>query len=325
MERSDYVQKIHRRLRAARTVVSRASLLDELQVSSASFKRFLKYMREDLGMSIQSTRDPRGYRYIPDAQGNLPELPPLGFTAAEIFALLACQEVLQRLQPGMLDSELAALRRKLKQLLGKRQGGADQLAKRMRLLGVARRAPPPAVFGPVGQALGLRRQLAIRYEGRGRGATTERVVSPQRLVRYRDNWYLDAWDHDKAALRVFAVDRIRQVSLLSAPAEDLDDTQLDAHFASSFGIFSGPPTARAVLRFSVHRARWVADEEWHPEQVARWLDDGRYELEFPYGDARELLMDILKFGPDCEVVAPPELRAETRRLLAAAAACYAAD
>lgn len=325
MDRSEYVQKIHRCLSRARTVVPRQTLLEELDVSWATLKRLLKYMREELGMTIQNTREPPGYRYIRDAKGDLPELPPLGFTAEEIFALLACQEVLTRLQPGLLDDELALLRKKLKQLLGKRQGGADQVARRMRILGVSRRAPPPAVFGPVGLALGQRRQLAMRYEGRGLGTVTERVVSPQRLVRYRDNWYLDAWDHDKAAIRMFAVDRIRLASLLTETALELDDALLDEHLATSYGIFSGTPTATAVLRFSAHRARWVADEEWHPAQVSRWLDDGRYELEFPYGDPRELLMDILKYGPDCEVVAPAELRAEACELLHAAAARYRAD
>ena len=325
MERSEYVQKIHRRLMRARAPVTRQSLTEDLDISWSTLKRVLKYMREELGVTIHSTREPPGYRYLPDAQGNLPELPPLGFTAEEIFALLACQEVMTRLQPGLLDGELELLRKKLKQLLGKRQGGADQLAKRMRILGVSRRAPPPAVFGPVGLAIGLRRQLRLHYDGRTRGAMTERVVSPQRLVRYRDNWYLDTWDHAKAEIRVFAVDRIRQASLLPEAALDLEDAGLDAHLGGGYGIFSGPAPHRAVLRFSAHRARWVADEEWHPAQVSRWLADGRYELEFPYSDPRELLMDILKHGPDCEVVAPSSLRAEARQLLAAAHAQYAAD
>ena len=36
--------------------------------------------------------------------------------------------------------------------------------------------------------------------------------------------------------------------------------------------------------------------------------DGSWRLEFPYADHRELIMDILKFGADVEVLAPPELR-----------------
>ncbi|HET7611426.1 MAG TPA: WYL domain-containing protein, partial [Rhodanobacteraceae bacterium] len=54
------------------------------------------------------------------------------------------------------------------------------------------------------------------------------------------------------------------------------------------------------------------DEHWHSLQEGRWLDDGRYELRVPYAQSRELVMDILRYGPDAEVVAPQSLREEIR-------------
>ena len=40
------------------------------------------------------------------------------------------------------------------------------------------------------------------------------------------------------------------------------------------------------------------------------LSDGRFELRVPYSDSRELMMDVLKYGPDVEVVEPEALRAQ---------------
>jgi predicted DNA-binding transcriptional regulator YafY len=60
-------------------------------------------------------------------------------------------------------------------------------------------------------------------------------------------------------------------------------------------------------------------EEWHPRQRERWEKDGSYVLEVPFSSDRELIMDILKMGPDVEVVGPPQLRkqvADRARLLA---------
>ena len=85
-------------------------------------------------------------------------------------------------------------------------------------------------------------------------------------------------------------------------AEDRDEAELNQHLASSYGIFSGPPKAMATIRFSPHAARWVADEHWHSQQQGEWLKDGRYELHVPYSNSRELLMDVLKYGPDAEIV-----------------------
>jgi len=142
-------------------------------------------------------------------------------------------------------------------------------------------------------------------------------------VHYRDNWYLDAWDEGKDALRSFAVDRMRQIEDSGVGARAVNDAELDAVLAAGYGIFSGTPRAQAVIRFSAHAARWVADTHWHSQQEGRWLGDGRYELKLPYASSRELLMDVLKYGPDAEVVAPPPLREEMKSLLALAQGVYA--
>ena len=102
----------------------------------------------------------------------------------------------------------------------------------------------------------------------------------------------------------------------------MPDAQLDEHLASSYGIFAGRANKSAVLRFSAERSRWVADERWHPSQVGQYLTDGRYELRIPYRDERELVMDILRHGPEVEVVAPQILREELERQLRAALALY---
>jgi len=80
-----------------------------------------------------------------------------------------------------------------------------------------------------------------------------------------------------------------------------------------------------TLLFSADRARWVAAEDWHPQQRGRFLPDGRYQLVLPYSDDPELIMDVLKYGPDCTVVAPPDLRAKVRQRLQAAIDHYAGD
>jgi predicted DNA-binding transcriptional regulator YafY len=63
-----------------------------------------------------------------------------------------------------------------------------------------------------------------------------------------------------------------------------------------------------TLLFTAERSRWVSSERWHPEQKGRLLADGRYELKVPYSNDPELIMDILKYGADCTVVSPVELK-----------------
>lgn len=322
MDRFDRIFLLHKELVRARVPVSCARLEEALECARATVIRTIADMRDHLGAPIVYDRARNGYLYAKDDSGGRYELPGLWFNAEETFALLACHQLLRSLQPGLLDSEIDPLRQRLEKLLATRQGGKGQLAKRVRILGMARRAPTPAVFGPASSALTLRRQLSFDYDGRGAGTRTSRVVSPQRLVHYRDNWYLDAFDHGANGLRTFAVERMHDAQLLTTRAQDIADSVLDQELAGGYGIFAGAPTATAVLLFSAVRARWVADETWHPAQTARWLDDGRYELSMPYSDMRELVMDVLRHGADCEVLAPPVLRVAVAEALRQALARY---
>ena len=167
-----------------------------------------------------------------------------------------------------------------------------------------------------------RKQLAFTYHSRGNDRRSERTVSPQRLVHYRDAWYLDAWDDASSELRTFSMERVSNPRVLSIQARDIPAAELNEHFTSGYGIFGGKADKTAVLRFTAERARWVAEEEWHPSQTGNFLPDGTFELRIPYRISTELVMDILRHGPHVEVVEPVALRQEMKSLLEQALGRY---
>ncbi|MHB8167715.1 MAG: helix-turn-helix transcriptional regulator, partial [Sulfuricella sp.] len=235
---------------------------------------------------------------------------------------MSAQQLLSSVQPGLLDNMLAPVRDKIGKILALEHLGQTEVSRRVRILRIAGRTTAEGNFQTVADAVLRRKRLAIRYFGRGSNSETSREISPQRLIHYRDNWYLDAWCHQRNALRSFAVENIKAAHILDEPAAELADTELDTHFAASYGIFAGAPQNTAILRFNPERARWVADEQWHPEQQGRFMEDGSYELQIPYSDPRELVMDILKYGPDVEVVGLEELREEVMTRLQSALERY---
>ena len=157
-----------------------------------------------------------------------------------------------------------------------------------------------------------------RYEDR----ITDREVSPQRLVHYRDNWYLDAWCHLRKNLRSFAVDAIQSVRVLDTQAKEIPNAELDAYLASGYGIFGGREIEWATLKFSPTAARWVSAQRWHPDERHRLENDGSYVLEVPYAEDRELVMEILRYGPEVEVLKPTALRRRVAEALKDAARHY---
>ncbi len=322
MDRTERFYKIDQLLHERRAV-SMAVLMEELHVSRATIKRDLEYLRDRLNAPIAWDRSMRGYRYenpLPDAPRF--SLPGLWFNASEIHALLAMEQLLSNLQPGLLGPHIEPLRARIRMLLDAGDHSAAEVVRRMKVLHVAARPVEPARFEAIVTGLLRRRRLRVEHYNRRLNQTTRRELSPQRLVYYRDNWYLDAWCHLRRALRSFGMDALLAVELRPAAARDVAGETLDAELGSGYGIFAGRQTRKAVLRFRAERARWIAREVWHPAQENRFDEEGRYILEIPYSNDTELLMDVLRHGPDVEVLAPAELRRKVRERLRSAQGVY---
>ncbi|MDO8813634.1 MAG: YafY family protein [Gallionella sp.] len=308
MDRTERFYKIDQMLHD-RSVVPVRDFLEELGISSATFKRDLEYMRERLHAPIEWDRDVGGYRFV-QSDKNAPTyaLPGLWFNASEVHALLSMQHLLSNIDAGMLASQIKPLQARLKALLGSADHSADEVEKRLRIVQATKRTVSSKYFETIATATLSRKQLKLRHYSRQTGDESERVVSPQLLTYYRDNWYLDAWCHLRNDIRRFAIDAILHAELTTDKAKDVPQSKLKEVLESGYGIFSGSKVKWATLKFSPERARWVAAEQWHAQQKGRIEPDGSYLLEIPYTDDRELLMDILKHGADVEVVAPDTLR-----------------
>ena len=321
MDKFDRIFQIHSILTNRRTPIDAEALMARLECSRATMFRLIGEMKDILGAPIEFDSQRGGFIYRQKAEGQRYELPGLWFSPAELQSLAVMQRMLQDLGGGLLADQLSAITKRLTQLVQHRRLNLGEAATRLRFPGVASRAAGEA-FQVAASATLQRRKLWFEYHSRGSNRKSERTVSPQRLTHYREAWYLDAWDDESNELRTFSIDRMRRPSVLNDVALDLPDAELDAHFATSYGIFGGQADREAVLKFSAERARWVADESWHPQQKGRYLDDGSYELRVPYKDARELTMDIMRHGAHVEVIEPQELRAEVADQLRRAAGLY---
>src|ERR1700761_3443636 len=324
MDKFDRVFKLHAILKGRRTAISFEDLRAKLECSKATLHRLLVILRDQLNAPVAFDKAMNGYRYTHPDKAEAFELPGLWFTPAELQPLVILQRLLQDLGGGLLEEHLGPLTNRLDELMRHGRLNLGEAPNRLRFPAMAARPVGPA-FQTAASATLQRKQLRIQYFSRGRDEHSERTVSPQRITHYRESWYLDAWDEDKQAHRSFSMDRIEEIQLLPRDARDIPDTELDAHYASAYGIFSGAADQIAVLLFTPERARWVADEQWHPRQTSLRHDDGSYELRIPYHDPRELAMDILRHGPHVKVLEPVALQEAVRDQLAQALAQYPAS
>jgi predicted DNA-binding transcriptional regulator YafY len=318
-----------------RGCVSFQVLMDTLEVSRATLKRDLEYLRSRLGAPIEYDRDNNGYRFGgPAGPGNASsgtpdgrrhELPGLWFNERELYSLLMAHQLLSGLDSdGPLTRHLQPLLERIHGMLasGDDTVAAEALMKRVKIVGALRRPVPGRHFERVTEALLQRRRLRLVYLSRSRGEVGERDVSPQRLVHYRNTWYLDAWCHRADGLRRFALDAIERAETLDHRARNVALREVQAAMDTGYGIFAGGTLQWAVLRFAASVAPWISREEWHPEQQGRALEHGGWELRLPFVDQTELVMDLLRQGEHVEVIEPASLRDAVRQRLTLAAGLY---
>jgi predicted DNA-binding transcriptional regulator YafY len=298
------------------------ALLEALEVSPATLKRDLEYLRSQLGAPIVYDTLTRAYHLVDDTRGARQELPGLWFDQRELYSLLMAQQLFAELdENGVLSRHLQPLRERIQQMLG--QGDAQRAAllqSRVKVISALRRPVSSEFFERVSSALTQRLRVQMRYLTRGRREVGERVVSPQRLVHYRNTWYLDAWCHRAAGLRRFALDAIESAQVLDEAADEVPLADVQAAMDAGYGIYAGGKRRWAELRFSPEAAPWISREQWHPDQLGRLEGDGSYWMRLPYVDDTELVMDILRQAEQVKVLSPKSLRLKVEARLRSALA-----
>jgi proteasome accessory factor C len=295
-----------------------ATILDHLECSLSTFKRLIQVLKDQYNYPIVYSREYRGYRY---EKNQAVQISGTWFSSSELQAFLMIKNLIEPLQPGLLSQYVQPLVHYVENNLLQRQNINYQKTKRIKIIPIAHHYLRPEIFLPLCQAVLEGHRVHIEYQDI-HGKITTRDISPQGLVYYKNNWYLDAWCHLRASLRTFWAASICRVERLNEPAEVIDDEIIKQAFEPSYGIFSGPARFTAHLRFSGKAALRIRNSLWHPDQIQRPQQDGCLDLELPYSDHRELLMDILRYGAEVEVLAPESLRLALKEELAKTMALY---
>jgi len=261
--------------------------------------------------------------YVDKSRKQTIQLHDYWFTKEELEALFSLNQIISQLSPGSLKTQLETLIARMSKLL-KDETQQTDLAAKVKLIEIADRTIQPQVFQNITAALTENKRLKIEFWSRENNQTTNRTVSPLQLVRYKDNWKIDAWCHLKQGLRIFSLEAINQADVINESVIEIDDKTLQNHYQTSYGIFAGQANKQAVIQFTPYIARWVQYENWHPQQQSQWDKNGNYLLTLPYNQDQELIQDILKYGADAKVLQPIELQEKIKQKLKETLAEYLA-
>lgn len=149
-------------------------------------------------------------------------------------------------------------------------------------------------------AVAASRKVRLRYRAGAATDATTRTICPHSLAYAEQMWYLVATGDDEG-LRFFRLDRVEAVEPLDEPFER--DPAMGMKVQEAGRAFASGTSRRMTVRYSPRIARWVAEREG-----AALAADGSLTLEHPVADESWAIRHVLQYGPDAELVAPPELR-----------------
>jgi predicted DNA-binding transcriptional regulator YafY len=307
MKRNEDADRLTEYLNEYPEGVSKSWIMRECDIhSDSSFFEILKLARKS--HEIEALKN-GCYRLISDNEDDDESKSPMSLRDDELMALFAIKHILSGMTSDLLRELFAPLQKRFTTLLDTMVKDPDSWESRIRILDVHFRKIEKGTFSLLIMAIARKRVITFDYTDSA-GSTSCRIVSPHQLVRYKDNWYLDAWCHSADEPRVFSLDMIKNIHYKNATYHCIDSTALRDVYATSYGIFSGKPTATAVINFTGIAARYVKREQWHPQQQSIDINSTTVQLHIPYNNPTELLSTILFWGSEAEVIGPQPLRDE---------------
>ncbi len=292
---------------AARKGKSAAELSTALECHSRTVYRDLEALQmAGFPLYTEKTEGRTLWSILEGGRHNMPI--PLNLT--ELMALYFSRNMLKILEGSAIHDSLASLFEKVKSTLPEAYVNYLQQIEKSLDVGVRARKTYQhfqKTLSAVQEAAQQQRCIEIDYFTMSRGASTKRRVAPYKVWYYDETFYLIGHCAMRNAIRLFAVDRIEQVTLTDEAFEVPDDFDAESYMEKSFGVFQGEPV-EVRIRFSPESAGYVKEKTWHPSQTITPESNGGIVWKAEVAGIEEIKRWVLGWGRAARVLAPPSLR-----------------
>ena len=154
------------------------------------------------------------------------------------------------------------------------------------------------------------------------GAVSERKIDIYHLKNHLGDWYVIGHDYKRNKIKIFAVSRIKGITLTNQRFDVPESFDINKYFEDSFGIFESSKIYNVKLKIMNESARYISEKQWHKSQKITNQKDGSIIVEYKINNLTDMFFWVLSLGRDCEVMQPKEFREEVKRELRVAVKNY---
>jgi predicted DNA-binding transcriptional regulator YafY len=315
---------IDRRLRYKRDYPSAGTFehdyLDEAgeTFDKRTWKRDIEWLREQ-GAPIEYDAHRHGYFYSDESFS----LPALSLSEGDLLAILVADRALSSYRNSPFYERMQQVFNRLAAFLPDRVSvHSSELAGNVSVIAEPVTEIKPQVWETLQRCLNEERSVRIQYQAPGYSTPAVRKLDPYHIVGHKGEWYLLGWSHHDQSIRIYALGRIqscrRETARFSRPAEFRADDYIDP----SFGVFVKEEQVDVAIRFDPPVASKIQERCWHPKQRIEKLEGGSIVLHYTTNQQTQTLFWVSSWGPNAEVLSPPELRTRAAEWFRASAARY---
>lgn len=300
------------RLLEARRGMTLDDLAEECDVDRRTIHRDLNAVGEaGYSLTTEWQDGKKVYSFLTKSRN----IPPITFTLNQLMSLYLLRSLGVHLAGTPFQAEIEELFRNITSVLPDRYAAHLERIARVSLPimhGARDYSFAAAHLEELQRALLHQYRIRMDYAKQGREAGEEYDVDPYTLVFHKGGIYLLGYAHNRKAMRLFALERVRGVAVTRQRFEIPAGYEPEGHFKSAFGLVSDT-SMKVCVRFSADVAHAVRERLWRPDQKVRSDSEGRVTIEFEAAGEMELVSWILSYGAHAEVLEPPELRREVKR------------
>lgn len=151
-------------------------------------------------------------------------------------------------------------------------------------------------------------QLRIYYQKYKSSDPEELVVNPYALKESEKRWYLVAYSVGRNGLRVYSLDRIKNMEVSGDKFRLPEGFDVDYLFMNSYGIYLPDKNqpVNVVLECTLEQAHYLDDLPLHKSQKIKWMED-KAQVVFRAVPNPRMIMDLCALGPRIKVISPEEI------------------
>ncbi|MDC7227292.1 MAG: WYL domain-containing protein [Spirochaetales bacterium] len=278
-------------------------------VSSKTVRRDIEYLRDMMNAPIEYDASRRGYYYTEPSY----DIPSFMLTEGELFSLAIGEVVLADYQNSPFFPQLKQIFDRIKVNLSENIN-LDSLDIKDMISAVhyPQVKIDPDIFAPVSSAVSSARIIRVQYQVPRYSDTRAMTIEPYKIVAHRGNWYLIGNHIEAEKIKVWAINRIKQINLNEETFKIPADFDLEDYIDTSLGIFISTKRYEVSLKFSSAVAGIIKERKWHDNQKFTDLEDGSLRLTYTTNQLEETLNWAFSWGENVVIEKPEKLVAEAK-------------